>query len=70
MGLAFGVAEAFNSLSMSLAPLLAGILYTQSPVRVYPVSLALVGGALLISIIFTPHQQAEEPAAANQSLDL
>lgn len=70
MGLAYGVAETFSSLSMSLAPLLAGILYTQSPVGVYPVSLALVGGALLISIIFTPHQQSEEPAAANQSLDL
>jgi DHA1 family multidrug resistance protein-like MFS transporter len=70
MGLAYGVAETFNSLSMSLAPLLAGILYTQSPVGVYPVSLVLVGAAFLISIVFTPHQRDDEPAAANQSLDL
>ena len=55
MGLAYGVAETFNSLSMTLAPLLAGILYTQSPVMVYPVSLGLVGGALLLTIAFTPH---------------
>jgi MFS family permease len=70
MGLAYGVVETFNSLSMSLAPLLAGILYTQSPERVYPYSLALLGAALIISLIFTPRPQVEEPAAANQSLEL
>jgi MFS family permease len=70
MGLAYGVAETFNSLSMTLAPLLAGVLYTQSPVVVYPVSLGLVGVALLFSIAFTPRQMVDEPAAANQSLEL
>ncbi len=70
MGLAYGVVETFNSLSMSLAPLLAGILYTQSPVGVYPFSLALLGAVLIISIVFTPHQLVDEPAAANQSLEL
>jgi MFS family permease len=70
MGLAYGVAETFNSLSMALAPLLAGVLYTQSPVVVYPVSLGLVGVAVLLTIAFTPHPPVEEPAAANQSLEL
>jgi DHA1 family multidrug resistance protein-like MFS transporter len=70
MGLAYGVAETFNSLSMTLAPLLAGVLYTQSPVGVYPFSLGLVGLALVLSIIFTPRQPDNEPAAANQSLEL
>jgi len=70
MGLAYGVAETFNSLSMALAPLLAGVLYTQSPVVVYPVSLGLVGLAILLTIAFTPHPPVEEPAAANQSLEL
>jgi DHA1 family multidrug resistance protein-like MFS transporter len=70
MGLAYGVAETFNSLSMALAPLLAGVLYTQSPVKVYPFSLVLLGAALLISIAFTPRQHVDEPAAANQSLEL
>jgi MFS family permease len=70
MGLAYGVAETFNSLSMTLAPLLAGVLYTQSPIGVYPFSLGLVGAALLLSIVFTPRQPVNEPAAANQSLEL
>ena len=70
MGLAYGVAETFNALSMTLAPLLAGVLYTHVPVVVYPVSLGLVGVTLLVSAIFAPHQPVEEPAAANQSLEL
>jgi len=70
MGLAYGVAETFNALSMTLAPLLAGVLYTQSPVIVYPVSLGLVGAAILITIAFAPHPPDEEPAAASQSLEL
>jgi hypothetical protein len=55
---------------MTLAPLLAGVLYTQSPVIVYPVSLGLVGAAILITIVFAPHPPDEEPAAASQSLEL
>jgi hypothetical protein len=70
MGLAYGVAETFSSLSMTLAPLLAGILYTQSPLGVYPTSLALLGLVLIISLVFTPYQQGDEPAAANQSLEI
>jgi hypothetical protein len=70
MGLAYGVAETFNSLSMTLAPLLAGVLYTRAPVGVYPVSLGLVGVAILLTIAYTPRLPVEEPAAANQSLDL
>jgi hypothetical protein len=70
MGLAYGVAETFTSLSMTLAPLLAGVLYTQAPVVVYPVSLGLVGVAILLTIAFAPRQPIEEPAAASQSLEL
>jgi DHA1 family multidrug resistance protein-like MFS transporter len=70
MGLAYGVAETFNSLSMTLAPLLAGILYTHSPVVVYPISLGLVGLAILLTIAFAPRLPIEEPAALSQSLEL
>src|SRR5450756_1774581 len=49
MGLAYGVAETFNALSMTLAPLLAGVLYTHAPVVVYPVSLGLVGVAIFLT---------------------
>ena len=44
MGLAYGVAETFSSLAVMLAPLLAGVLYTQEPGRVYWVSAGLIGG--------------------------
>ncbi len=70
MGLAYGVAETFNALSMTLAPLLAGVLYTHAPVVVYPVSLGLVGVAILLTIAFAPRQPVEEPAMASQSLEL
>lgn len=70
MGLAYGVAETFNALSMTLAPLLAGVLYTHAPVVVYPVSLGLVGVAILLTIAFAPRQPDEEPAAASQSLEI
>jgi hypothetical protein len=70
MGLAYGVAETFNSLSMTLAPLLAGVLYTRAPVVVYPISLVLLGVAILLSIAFTPHPPVEEPAAASQTIEL
>jgi DHA1 family multidrug resistance protein-like MFS transporter len=58
MGLAYGVAETVNSLAVMLAPLLAGILYTQSPALVYPLSLGLIGGMLILSGIFTARQAA------------
>jgi len=70
MGLAYGVAETFNSMSMTLAPLLAGVLYTFAPIVVYPVSLALVGVVFLLTIAYAPHQPVEEPAAAGQYLEL
>ncbi len=70
MGLAYGVAETFNSLSMTLAPLLAGVLYTYAPVVVYPVSLGLLGAAFLVTLAFAPHPPVEEPAAASQTLEL
>ncbi len=70
MGLAYGIAETFNSLSMALAPLLAGVLYTRAPVVVYPVSLGLVGAAILLTIAFAPRQPVDESAAASQSLEL
>ena len=63
MGLAYGVAETFNSLAFILSPLLAGVLYSRQPVLVYPVSLVLLAVTLLVSGVFTPHQTIRaEPA--------
>lgn len=70
MGLAYGVAETFNSLGVVLAPLLAGALYTHNPELVYIVSVGLIGIAILLTITFAPRQPAEETPAANPSLEL
>ena len=56
MGLAYGVAETSSALAVMLAPLLAGLLYTQEPGRVYWVSAVLIGVTLILSGIFTPRQ--------------
>jgi MFS family permease len=60
MGLAYGVAETFNSLAIMLAPLLAGVLYTRDPALVYPVSVGLIGVTLLVSGVFAPRQKVKE----------
>jgi DHA1 family multidrug resistance protein-like MFS transporter len=70
MGLAYGVAETFNSFSMALAPLLAGALYTYAPDVVYPISLGLIGVAIIITMVFAPRSLIEEPADVIQSLEL
>ena len=60
MGLAYGVAETFSSLAAMLSPLLAGVLYTYDPIIVYPVSLGLVGVAVIITVIFSPREKTEK----------
>jgi uncharacterized membrane protein HdeD (DUF308 family) len=62
MGLAYGIAETFNSLAMVLAPLLAGMLYTRDPALVYPVSVGLIGVTLLVSGVFAPREKVKEEA--------
>lgn len=60
MGLAYGVAETFNSITIVLAPLLAGVLYLRDPALVYPVSLGLILLALAVSAVAAPREQAGE----------
>jgi DHA1 family multidrug resistance protein-like MFS transporter len=60
MGLAYGIAETFNALSIVLAPLLAGVLYTREPVLVYPVAVGLILLGLLATTALLPRQPAAE----------
>jgi len=60
MGLAYGIAETFSSLGVMLAPLLAGLLYTQDPARVYPVSIGLIGFMLVVSGVLSPRETGSE----------
>lgn len=69
MGLAYGVAETFNSLAIALAPLLAGAIYARLPVNVYPVSLMLLGFSLLVSAIFVPHEAGNTPPISVRPMD-
>lgn len=70
MGLAYGFVETFNSLSMTLAPLLAGFLYTQAPDKVYPISILLMGVTVIITLLFAPRPTVKEAAVAGPSLEL
>jgi MFS family permease len=64
MGLAYGLAETANSLTVILAPPVAGALYTRDPVLVYPVSIGLIALALLITAAFAPRAAAGDPQLA------
>lgn len=64
MGLAYGVAETFSALAVMLAPLLAGLLYTQDPGRVYWVSAGLIGATLILSGIFAPREAGSRAQTA------
>ncbi|MGB8212391.1 MAG: MFS transporter [Anaerolineales bacterium] len=57
MGLAYGVSETVNALAVMLAPLLAGVLYTPQPGRVYWVSAGLIALTLLLAWIFAPREK-------------
>ena len=54
MGLAFGMNETVASIALTLSPMLAGLLYHQSPDLVYPVSLGAMGLAIFLTLIFSP----------------
>jgi MFS family permease len=69
MGLAYGVAETFNSFAVVLAPLLAGVLYTRDPALVYPVALGLLGVALLVSSAFAPRDAVGGAAPELRALE-
>lgn len=60
MGLAYGMTEAVIGVTTILAPLLAGLLYTQHPTRVYTVSLSLMAITFVISARYAPHIQGVE----------
>ncbi len=66
VGLAFGIIESLNSLSFVLAPPLAGFLYDQNPVMIFPVSLGVLGFTFVLSFWFVRRRRcyqrlAEEP---------
>ncbi len=59
MGLAFGLTETLASISLTLAPLVSGLLYHSSPVLMYPVSLGLIALAFGLTLWLAPHPGGE-----------
>jgi MFS family permease len=54
MGLAFGVTEAIGGTAVILAPIFAGVLYTQNPILMYAIGLGMILISILISGRFSP----------------
>ncbi len=54
MGVAYGFVETAASLSIILAPPLAGYLYARDPVLIYPIALVAILAGLLLTLFFSP----------------
>jgi len=52
MGLAYGVTTTVSMLSTFIAPPIAGLLYNQNPGWMYPSSMVLIGGGIILSLRF------------------
>ena len=70
MGLAYGIAETVGSMTVLLAPLLAGYLYSLNPALMYPVGLIFIGVGFVISLVFTPHSRKFPPERIELAPDL
>ncbi|MBN2502197.1 MAG: MFS transporter [Anaerolineales bacterium] len=66
MGLAYGLLESVGAAAVMLSPLLAGYLYDNQPAAMYPVSLVLVAGVLILSVVFVLWQRRKIGKATEQ----
>jgi predicted MFS family arabinose efflux permease len=61
MGIGYGLIETAMAISVILAPPIAGMIYVENPIWIYPISLGLIGIAILITVYFSP-VRSKEPA--------
>jgi len=54
MGLAYGVTETVGGTAVVLAPILAGLLYTNNPILMYAIGFGLIVISIVISGRFSP----------------
>ncbi len=65
VGLAFGMIETANAASIILAPVLAGLLYRQSPSSIYSVTMICIAIMILANLFLLPRlRKADQPAAS------
>jgi len=64
VGFAFGLVETGNAIATILAPVVAGLLYSQDPTSIFTVSLAAIGIVLIINSILLPrHTSSNLPGS-------
>jgi MFS family permease len=60
MGLAYGISETVLGLPLILAPIAAGFLYQQDKGIIYPIGMAAIVGAIVLSLVFAPHTAKDQ----------
>ncbi len=62
LGVAYGFVETANSVATILAPLLAGVIYEQDPILIYPLTIGLIAISLVVSLQFVLKQKQDVSA--------
>jgi predicted MFS family arabinose efflux permease len=66
IGLAYGIAETVNGLTIVLAPILAGVMYQNDPTSIYPLAFAAVITGVLLCLRFAPRNRLAESVPATR----
>lgn len=61
MGLAYGAVETVSSLTLVIAPVLAGFLYEKDPAIIFPIALVAILICAVLSLAYAPRNPAPEP---------
>jgi hypothetical protein len=56
MGVTYGVMETISAVIFVLTPPLAGILFEQDPMILYPLSIGLIAVSIVVSYLFSPRK--------------
>jgi MFS family permease len=60
MGLAYGISETVLGLTGILAPIVAGFLYEQDKISIYPVAFVAIIAAVFLSLMLAPRPSKEQ----------
>ncbi len=56
MGMTYGIMETITAIIFILTPPLAGMLFEQGPMLVYPLAIGLIAVSILVSYVFSPRK--------------
>jgi len=69
VGLAFGIVESLNSLAFMAAPVLAGVFYDWQPISIFPISVGILAGTLVMSLILLRRNRQQVLVQVDLSLE-